>query len=503
MTADPICQWTATTTANWIFLTSGMTGTGNGTVRFNVGTNTGSPRTGTLIIGGQTVTVTQNGSAMSVSPGQLNFAYQAGGSPPLSQLVAISGGAGLAFTVTSSGGNWLAVSPASGTVPASLSVSVSPAELISGTYRGTVTVTAPGASNSPQTIAVTLTVTSNLTISVNPDSLSFSFQAGGPQPPAQSLAVSSIGGPANFTAAANTATGGGWLSLSPLSGTTPASLSVSVSPGTLPPGEYAGTVTITSATASNSPRTVGVRLVISSSSQLAITAVVNAASALPTAAAPGLVVSIFGTNLGSTQGVAGRMIGGVLETTVAETRVLFDNNPAPLLYVRADQINAIVPYAVAGRLSTQLQIEYRGARSSALTLQVVEAAPGIFTLNNQGTAQGAILNQDYSVNGPTNAAARESVVMIYATGEGQTSPAGVDGRAAAAAPFPAPVLPVKVTIGGRDAEILYAGTAPGFVAGAMQINVRVPRDAPTGGQVAVLLTIGNRSSQITATLAIR
>ncbi len=118
VTADPICQWTASTTSNWIFITSGMTGTGNGTVRFNVGTNTGSPRTGTLVIGGQTVTVTQNGSAMTVSPSQLNFAYQSGGSPPISQQVIISGGAGLAFSATSSGGNWLAVNPAERCRPA-------------------------------------------------------------------------------------------------------------------------------------------------------------------------------------------------------------------------------------------------------------------------------------------------------------------------------------------------------------------------------------------------
>ncbi|MDP3001282.1 MAG: BACON domain-containing carbohydrate-binding protein, partial [Bryobacterales bacterium] len=63
VTADPECRRTATTTSSWIFLTSGMAGVGNGTVRFSVGMNTGSPRTGTIVILDQTVTVTQSGIA--------------------------------------------------------------------------------------------------------------------------------------------------------------------------------------------------------------------------------------------------------------------------------------------------------------------------------------------------------------------------------------------------------------------------------------------------------
>jgi uncharacterized protein (TIGR03437 family) len=60
-------------------------------------------------------------------------------------------------------------------------------------------------------------------------------------------------------------------------------------------------------------------------------------------------------------------------------------------------------------------------------LPVAASAPGIFTLDATGIGPGAVLNQDNSVNGVANPAARGSVMSIDATGEGQTSPAGVTG----------------------------------------------------------------------------
>jgi hypothetical protein len=59
VTAGADCNWTANTTANWITLTSGATGTGNGAVGYSVAPNLGSARTGTITVAGQTFTVTQ------------------------------------------------------------------------------------------------------------------------------------------------------------------------------------------------------------------------------------------------------------------------------------------------------------------------------------------------------------------------------------------------------------------------------------------------------------
>jgi uncharacterized protein (TIGR03437 family) len=110
------------------------------------------------------------------------------------------------------------------------------------------------------------------------------------------------------------------------------------------------------------------------------------------------------------------------------------------------------------------------------------------------------VNQDGSINSSGNPASPGSFVILYATGEGQTSPEGVDG-AVTGADLVRPLLPVAVRIGETDAEVLYAGSAPGFVAGVLQVNARVPASLPPG-QARVELRVGDVSSQPDVTLAI-
>lgn len=92
-------------------------------------------------------------------------------------------------------------------------------------------------------------------------------------------------------------------------------------------------------------------------------------------------------------------------------------------------------------------------------------------------------------------------MTIYATGEGQTSVPGIDGRLASAR-FPRPIQPVSVMIDGIDAELIYAGAAPGLVAGVMQMNVRIP-DGARSGPVPVFLRVGQFLSQTGVTVAVR
>jgi uncharacterized protein (TIGR03437 family) len=157
-----------------------------------------------------------------------------------------------------------------------------------------------------------------------------------------------------------------------------------------------------------------------------------------------------------------------------------------------------------GRTSTQVQVEYRGRRSSAVTLPVSRTAPGIFTMNQSGRGQGSVLNEDnITHNSPSAPAPRGSIIVIYATGEGQTMPAGVDGKPALTTPLPKPLAPVTVTIGGVGAEILYAGAAPQYVAGLLQVNARVPATVTPGDAVPIVLTVGNASSRDGVTIAVR
>lgn len=223
-------------------------------------------------------------------------------------------------------------------------------------------------------------------------------------------------------------------------------------------------------------------------------AVANAASEISGPVAPGEIVAIRGNNIGPTIPATGMLDeNGMIATELLGTRVFFSGVPAPLLYVSAGQVNAVVPYEVSTRTSSQLIIEVRGQTSAPLSIEVVPSNPALFTTNSSGQGQGAILNQDGTLNSTTNPAVRGSIVTLYATGEGQTNPPGVDGKLAES-PLPTPILPLELLIDGISAEIQYAGAPPGEVAGLLQINVRVPASARTGEQ-AVALRIGQTSSR--------
>jgi trimeric autotransporter adhesin len=240
-----------------------------------------------------------------------------------------------------------------------------------------------------------------------------------------------------------------------------------------------------------------------SGTKIGMAAVVNGADYAEGPVAPGEFVSIFGYGVGPASGAATTATSGTVATQLAGTRVLFDGIPSPLLYTGSDQVNAVVPHSVAGRTTTRLQIEYLGLTSNDLSVPVAASSPGIFTLNGSGTGQAAILNQDNSVNSAANPAQPGSILVIYATGAGQMNPAVPDGAIPVADPLPKPIAPVTLTIGNFEAEVLYAGAAPGLVAGALQVNARIPAQAVAGPQVPVQLTIGNFSSQAGLTVAIQ
>ena len=215
---------------------------------------------------------------------------------------------------------------------------------------------------------------------------------------------------------------------------------------------------------------------------------------------PGQIIAIFGRRLGPAQLAGGQIADGRVTTEIGGVRVLIDGQPAPLLFASSGQLGAIVPYGTSTEGARLLQVEVDGVFSESRQVQIVEANPGVFTLDSSGRGPAAALNQDGSLNTADNPARIGEIVVLWATGEGQTNPPGVDGLIANAA-LPQPDLPVKATIGGLDAEVLYAGAGPGMVAGAMQVNLRVPSGlTPSGlnlaGAVAVVIEVGeNQYSQ--------
>ncbi len=236
--------------------------------------------------------------------------------------------------------------------------------------------------------------------------------------------------------------------------------------------------------------------------QPGVISMVNGASFVTGAVAPGEIVTLFGYQIGPENLTTARLNAqGLVDTTLASTQVLFDGRAAPLVYVSSGQIAAIVPYAVAGRNVTQVQVNSGGRLTILTNLAVASASPAFFTSASSGRGPGAILNENGSLNSAGNPAARGSIVVLFATGEGATNPAGVDGKPSAV-PLPRPVQPVEVRIGDQVATLEYAGGAPGLVAGLLQLNVRVPMNI-VGPEVPVTLQIGPVASPRSVTVFIR
>ncbi|HEV8037387.1 MAG TPA: SBBP repeat-containing protein, partial [Bryobacteraceae bacterium] len=222
----------------------------------------------------------------------------------------------------------------------------------------------------------------------------------------------------------------------------------------------------------------------------------NAASFAEGAVAPGEVVTLRGKGIGPQTGVNANVgPGGKVPTELAGVQVFFGNEAAPLLYVQSEQINAVAPWDT-GRGSPDpgipVQVNYNGASVSGSVL-LNQAAPGIF-LANDTTQLAAITNADGTPNSPTNPAKMGSVVTFYGTGGGPMSPPGVDGAIWPVSPLAQLMLPVSVQINYVNADVTYAGSAPGSVSGIFQVNVRIPNLFSPPPTVPMVITIGGISS---------
>jgi uncharacterized protein (TIGR03437 family) len=240
-----------------------------------------------------------------------------------------------------------------------------------------------------------------------------------------------------------------------------------------------------------------------------IKSVVNAASFVPGAVSPGELVTIFGTGIGPVTAASATTdpSTGKLATMIGGVQVLFNGIAAPMIYASSTQVSAVVPYEMATVPNPSVSINFGGQTSNTDQLSLATAAPGLFAQNASGSGAGAILNQDNSLNGPGHSAAKGSIVQVYLTGEGQTTPQGVTGKITTATlpppqVTPAPVQVIGVSIGGQPAVCTYAGEAPGMVAGVMQLNVRIPANAPSG-PLSILVSIGGNMSQNGITVTVQ
>lgn len=230
-----------------------------------------------------------------------------------------------------------------------------------------------------------------------------------------------------------------------------------------------------------------------------VTGVVNGASYANAAVAPGEIVTLVGENLGPTTLVSGSFdAAGQFVRQVGGTRVMFNGVSGPVVYASSNAVAAVVPYEVAGAGQVDVQVLAGTVSSPVYAFPVAGVAPGVFSLNTTGSGPGAIVNQDLGVNSLSHPAAVGSVVSVYATGGGVTSPSAVTGGAGV---FSQVVAPVSVTVGGKVARVVYAGSAPTLLAGVLQINVEVP--VGVSGSVPVVITVGGVVSQGTVSMSVQ
>jgi len=203
--------------------------------------------------------------------------------------------------------------------------------------------------------------------------------------------------------------------------------------------------------------------------------VANAASYDSAGISGGEIVSLFGNGLGPAAGTQPESVSNGYPKQLAGVQVTFNGIASPLMYVQNGQINAIAPWALQAGQNANVCVVYNGASTNCITRPVLNAHPGVFTLDG---VHAAALNHDGSFNSASNPAPVGSIVSVFATGLGPISPAQPDGSFIGV-PLPVNTLPDYVywlestfLIGevAATTTVGYAGPAPFEVAGMSQIN---------------------------------
>jgi uncharacterized protein (TIGR03437 family) len=212
-------------------------------------------------------------------------------------------------------------------------------------------------------------------------------------------------------------------------------------------------------------------------SVLTVGGVSNAASGQQVYA-PGELVSVYGTGMGSMAQSAATI---PLPQFLAGFEAYVNNVPTPIWYVSPNQVNLQIPYETAPG-STTLTVGNPWENVN-YTISVAAAGPGIFTF--PAGAQAGFIN-------PFPSAARGQTVTLFITGEGAVRPSVTTGSNPNPGTVPTPRQTVTVTVGGVAATTTYVGI-PGWSVGVTQINYTIPTTAPTGVQ-PVVVTVGTAAS---------
>jgi uncharacterized protein (TIGR03437 family) len=223
--------------------------------------------------------------------------------------------------------------------------------------------------------------------------------------------------------------------------------------------------------------------------------------------APGSIAAVFGTNMNDGSSVLFSSFGadGRLVTTLGGAQVTINGSAVPIFYSTPAQLGIQIPADLTGS-SASIQVTIGGETSAGQMIPLAPVAPGLFSTDQSGQGQGAILiaNTNILVAATGSIPGRESrpakpgdFITIFCTGLGAVTPALADGQPGT---NNTTVKQPSVTIDGVPATLQFSGIAPGFV-GLDQVNVQVPAGTRTANDIPVVLTIGGKQSN-TVTMAV-
>jgi uncharacterized protein (TIGR03437 family) len=242
-----------------------------------------------------------------------------------------------------------------------------------------------------------------------------------------------------------------------------------------------------------------------------VQAVVSAASYTSGPVSLGELISLFGSGIGPANPATLTVNNGFVTKTLNNTSVTIDGKSAAMAYVSHDMVTVQVPYDASIGLQRNVVVNNNGTMAQG-KVDIVAAAPALFTLDGSGTGQAAaltfsMLTSQLTINGPTSPLHVGDIAVLYITGEGDYD-LSVNPRNGYVVPAnlnPLPQLnplPV-VTIGGAPATVQYAGPLPGGMLGVLQINAVVPAGFTPGTGVPVTVDVGGAVSQAGVTLVIK
>ncbi len=225
--------------------------------------------------------------------------------------------------------------------------------------------------------------------------------------------------------------------------------------------------------------------------------VVNASS-YATVVAPGSIAAVFGTFPISPPIFTNSF---PIPDELSGVSLAFNGSLlAPLFYGGANQMNAQVPWELAGLSQTTVSATLHGVVSAPQTVAVATYAPGIFIVNSK-TGQGAILDSNYQLVSPSNPVPAGSYIQVYCTGLGPVTNQPDTGSPALSKPLSTTTQSATAIIAGVAAPVVFSGLVPGAV-GLYQVNAQVPAGVASGSAQPLIISIGGATSN-TASVAIQ